>query len=173
MEYEGLGNELEGVYDKDIFFHQAFKNDEFLRVLVPPETDFFGTKTLNLFVASKPYGWRPTDEDPDKWHFDWGDSDSDYTAFVTSMQDQWAFVRYRFPYYLTWIYGDLGTAKRVVEACPGSDMLRMMNRTIQKLQEFCSVTPGFQYGGTIEDEVPSSYFQPRITEFYGTPKYKK
>lgn len=172
--WPAIGAELDTFYAKDYFYAFDVGDDNFMTALVPSKTwnhptlgvidcegKFFGTKVLNIFIAQKPYGWVGN-------NFVWGDSSSDYSQQINATADQIVSDYNRFPYYHTIVYGDLYTVSN--SGCP--DIIDKMRRTIAKLASFSSSVAGFEYGGTIDSQVPSDFFKERIDKFYGKPLYK-
>ncbi len=162
--YGVIGNILDEMYEKRMFYHQKFENSQWWEALLPKETEYFGVKSLNIFVVQKPYGW--VDSGGGEFEFVWpsvGMTD----AFATRLRD-------KFTSYKTIIYVDTHVADLVQSECPESAMPEMMDRTASAFEEFCGATEGFEWGGRITEVVDASYFQEKIDDFFNPiPEYFK
>ena len=173
-----IGDVLDTMFEKEYFFHQGFKNDNFLDVLFPPEkwTDrngdehditeqFFGTKMLNIFIVQKDYGFEG-DENT------WDDPGSEFSQMIEEYVQRWTLQYPRFTDYTTHIYIDLWSAQKVKDENEESTLLDNLIALAPRFEQFCNDTPGFEYKGFIEEQVEANFFEESIKEFYGTPAYK-
>lgn len=164
-----IGNELDDVtFKKDIFYHQAWKGDNFLELLVPKEehkTRFFGTHVLNIFIAQRAYGWVDCGT-PDQYEFDWP------PPGFEEARARYLECKDRFASYNTLIWVDKYSASLAQTINPSTDWPSMMDQTASAIQSFCASTPGFVYMGEIESQVPPSFFEEKIQAFLGSQPYR-
>lgn len=164
--WKGIATTLDVKYDKDYFYYQKFKHDNFLASLVPDTEDFFGTKVFNIFIAQRPYGWKECGG-PNQRQFQWPPD-----GFQESL-DRYLLVKDRFASFKTYIWVDYWTALENRTINPASDWVTMMDDTNAAIEAFCTATPGFTYMGKIESQVEPNFFFEQIEEFFGTPAYKR
>lgn len=167
--WPSVGNALDTTTYKDhMFYHQAYQGDNFLELLVPQagdETKFFGTHVLNVFIAQRFYGWVNCG-DPDQYEFSWPPA-----GFEVSLARYLA-CRERFASYKTLVWVDRYSAQLGVSENPSTDWPSMMNDTGAAIENFCASTPGFEFMGYIDSQVPPSFFEAKINEFLVPQPYK-
>lgn len=160
--WQDIGDQLDSKYSDKLFYHQRFKDDNFLKILVPLEEDidkFFGTKVKNLFIAQRAYGWVPcVPPDEQQLEFRWPPDGFD------ELRELYLQYRDRFASYETLIWVDFWSAQMQTDIIPTTEWLEMMEQTDEAIQEFCDTTPGFTYMGRITEQVEPNFFYQYIEE---------
>lgn len=164
-----VGVELDTTtYQDDLFYHQGYKGDNFLEILVPKAEDvdkFFGTHVLNIFIVQRAYGWVECG-DPNQREFQWP------PPGFEEARARYLACKERFASYKTLIWVDFYSAALAQLENPETDWPNMMEDTRDAIQQFCSNTEGFEYMGDIESQVPASFFHAKIDEFLGEQPYR-
>lgn len=167
--WPSIATELDTVTFKDfMFYHQAYKGDNFLELLVPQsghEDKFFGTHVLNIFIAQRFYGWVDCG-DPDQYEFSWPPPGFEAT------RNRYLACKDRFASYKTLVWVDKYSALLGQIENPETDWPTMMDDTASAIEDFCNNTDGFEYMGVLTSQVPPSFFEEKIKEFLGEQPYR-
>jgi hypothetical protein len=122
---------------------------------------FFGTKTFNIVIIGRPYGWVNTSG---SWNFSW--PPAGYESALNQIRnnfEQWS-------KYQVLMYGDGWLVQKAIAADPvgGGVFANMMQQTFGKMQSECAVNAdvGFEWKGVIPSQVTAEYFLPVIEAFY-------
>lgn len=165
--WSDLGQLLEGTnYEKYYFTAEKYKADNPLEnlVVLPGIESFFGPKVLNLFIVSKPYGWKKNGDG--EWEENWPPEGlNDAVA-----RHQASFEAFR--YYKTYIFIDFNFARKLKERVPDSRIEEMLTATKNRLATLVSEQLGeygFEMGPDIQNEVGAEFFAPYLDlHFTGT-----
>lgn len=128
--------------------------------VIPGLSGFFGTKPLNLFIVSIPFGWEQ-DEDG-TWQDHWPPPDLD-NAKARHIEDYKNFSSYK-----TIVFIDFNIVNIIMAENPDSRIEEMMNAVKGHMQDLCSELAdyGFVMGEDITGTVDATFFQPYIDEFF-------
>jgi hypothetical protein len=132
-------------------------------LVVPPDIEkFFGTKTCNLFIASRPYGWS---KGSGNWTESWPPEGFDESV-ARHKQTYKQFARYE-----THIWTDFYLVSIVEGFNPDTRLREMMEAVEGHLEAVCTELAdyGFTYEGRIEDAIESNFFASIIDAFWKKP----
>lgn len=150
-------------YGKYYFTGEKFKADNPLECLVvlPGVESFYGTRVLNLFIVSRPYGWEKNEDG--EWGENWPPEGFD-DAVIRHVATYEKFTSYK-----TWIFMDYNFVRKLEERVPDTRIREMMDATKTRLQDLCNslVGYGFKMGPDIENEVGAEFFAPYLNTHFG------
>lgn len=157
--WSDLGQLLEGQnYRKYYFTHEKYKADNPLEnlVVIPDVTEFFGPRVLNLFIVSKPYGWKKNESG--EWVEEWPpEGFEDAVARHIAMFE-------KFTSYRTVIFIDFNFATKLEERVPDTRIREMLNATKDRMVDLCDQLAeyGFEMGSDITVQVGQEFFAPYL-----------
>lgn len=157
--WENIGQILKTQYSPKYITPEKFDYDNPLRQLVSGSEHFFGTKTLNLFVISRPYGWTKSG---DTWSESWPPSG------FNDAKAQHIATYSKYTKYQTKIWMDFHVVTKVMTESPSSQFEDMMEQTETRIITLCNELAdyGFEYIGRIDYQPDENFFKPYIDAFY-------
>lgn len=161
--WSDLGAKLEGQdYEKFYFTQEKYKAENPLEnlVVLPDIEAFFGPRVLNIFIVSKPYGWK---KEEGEWVEDWPPEgyEEAVARHIATFE--------KFTSYKTYIFMDYNFVQKLEERVPDTRIREMMDSTKTHLEELCDqlVEYGFEMGPDIESEVGTEFFRPYLDPHFG------
>jgi hypothetical protein len=165
MEYtvwRDLGEKLQTEdYVKYYFTSEKYKAENPLEnlVVLPGISQFFGPRVLNLFIVSKPYGWK---KQAGEWVEDWPPEG------LTEAIERHKLSFDAFTSYRTVMFIDFNFVNKLLERSPLSKIGDMMSATFDRLNAVCEELAdyGFEMGPRIDNEVGPEFFAPYLDPHY-------